>query len=116
MHAMLITAMLVLTGSASASPVGEWTVQDRSARVAIRKCGPNVCGKISWSSDGKDLGRPILIDMKPEGARWSGEVVDVRDGTKYLAHIALQSERELKLDGCVMGGAICSGEVWSRFR
>ncbi len=70
----------------------------------------------SRSSDGKDLGQPVLIDMKPDGAQWTGNVVDVRDGTRYLAHIRLEGEKQLKLDGCVFGGAICNGESWSRFR
>ena len=111
-----IAFTLTLTGNVLASPVGQWLVQDRTARIAIRKCGLNLCGKIAWSADGADIGKAILIDMKPEGAQWSGTVVDVRDNTSYTAHIALQSAQELKLDGCVMGGSICSGEVWTRYR
>ena len=115
----LLAALALLaaaSGAQAASPAGEWLVQDHTARVLIRRCGANLCGKLSWSSDGKEVGRPILLDMQPDGGRWTGTVVDVRDGTKYLAHISLQSNAALKLDGCVMGGAICSGEVWTRFR
>ena len=65
---------------AFASPVGDWLVADRSARVAIAPCGLNLCGSISWSADGGDVGQPILLQMKPDGQRWTGTVVDVRDG------------------------------------
>ena len=58
----------------------------------------------------------ILIDMKPDGSRWTGTVVDVRDGKHYLAHIALQSPQRLRLDGCVLGGLFCDGETWIRFK
>ncbi len=111
-----LALVVVATTAHAASPSGEWLVQDRTARVLIRKCGPNLCGKLSWSSDGKEVGRSILIDMKPDGGRWTGTVVDVRDGTSYLAHVSLQSDSVLKVDGCVMGGAICGGETWTRYR
>lgn len=118
--AVLIGAFGLTWGSAAyatpASPIGEWLVADQSTRIAIRPCGSNMCGKITWTSDGQDIGRAILIDMAQNGSRWTGTVIDVRDNTKYLAHIALQSERALKLDGCVLGGAICSGETWTRFK
>ncbi len=111
-----LVLVVATSGAQAASPVGEWLVQDRSARVLIRKCGGDLCGKISWSSDGKDIGRQILISLKPDGAQWTGTVVDVRDGTTYLAHVSLQSQSSLKLDGCVLGGAICSGELWTRYK
>ena len=101
--------------SAWASPVGQWVVRDKSARVSIQNCGPNLCGRLSWTSDGNDVGQQILIDMKPDGARWTGTVVDIRNGRKYLAHIALQSDQALRLDGCVLGGLFCDGEVWTRY-
>ena len=112
-----LTALLCLIATgALASPVGVWLVADQSARVKITTCGPNLCGRISWTADGKDLGQPVLLEMKPDGPKWTGTVVDVRDGSKYLAHLTLQSERELKLDGCALGGLVCKGEVWTRFR
>jgi uncharacterized protein (DUF2147 family) len=112
--ALAVLAFLPAT-AALASPLGEWVVKDKSARVAIKECGPNLCGALSWTTDGQDLGDPILIDMKPDGERWTGTVVDVRNGRKYLAHIHLQSADALRLDGCVLGGLICDGEVWTRY-
>ena len=117
MKRLLFAACLIAAPSyAFASPVGEWLVADRSARVAIAPCGPNLCGSLSWSNDGGDLGRSILLQMKPDGGQWTGTVVDVRSGQKYLAHIHLQSAKQLRLEGCALGGMICSGEVWTRYR
>ena len=113
---LLAVCLAVVSTSAFASPVGEWLVADRSARVAIAPCGSDLCGSISWSADGGDLGRAILIHMRPDGRQWTGTVVDVRNGQKYLAHIHLVSEQSLRLDGCAFGGMICSGEVWTRTR
>ena len=122
----VLTRLAVLIGStvlvsnvshavSGASPLGQWTVHDKSARVLIQNCGPNLCGNLSWTADGNEVGQQILINMKPEGARWTGTVVDIRNGRRYLAHIALQSDQALRLDGCVLGGLICDGEVWTRF-
>ena len=116
MKRFLLTAFLGFAAPtyAFASPVGDWLVADRSARVAIALCCSKLCGSISWSADGGDIGQAILLQMKPDGQRWTGTVVDVRDGKRYLAHIHLQSDDRLRLDGCVLGGMICSGEVWTR--
>ncbi len=116
MRYLIAVIASLLTSSAFASPIGEWVVKDRSARVAIHNCGANLCGQLSWTADGKDLGQPVLIEMKPDGARWTGTVIDLRNGRRYLAHISLQTEQALKLDGCVLGGLICGGEVWTRYR
>ncbi len=114
--ALLIgSTVLVAASQASVSPLGQWVVRDKSARVLIHDCGPNLCGNLSWTADGNDVGQQILIDMKPDGPRWTGTVVDIRDGRRYLAHIALQSDQALRLDGCVLGGLICDGEVWTRY-
>ena len=90
-------------------------MKDKSARIAIRACGPDLCGNVSWSLDGGGIGDAVLIDMKPDGERWTGTVVDTRNGRHYLAHIALKSDDALRLDGCVLGGLICSGETWTRY-
>lgn len=98
----------------SSTPEGEWLVKDHTARIAIAPCGTDLCGNLSWTNDGKDLGAPVLVDMKPDGARWTGTVIDVRDGSRYMAHISLKSPELLKLDGCVLHGLICKGEMWTR--
>ena len=116
MRFLLAFLLALWTSAAFASPAGEWMVKDKTARVAIAACGGNLCGHLDWTVDGKDVGQPVLIDMKPDGGRWTGTVVDVRNGRHYLAHVALTSENALKLDGCVLGGLFCGGEVWTRYQ
>lgn len=117
--ASLIFATLapLATASASSGPVGEWQIADRSANIAIRPCGANLCGFVSWSKDtAAAVGRQVLINMKPSGHLWSGTVVNVVDGEKYDARISLLTDSILKVEGCVMGGMICGGQEWSRVR
>jgi uncharacterized protein (DUF2147 family) len=115
----LIGAASVLSMSFSAQvlagPVGEWRIADGSANVSIRPCGSNLCGFVSWSQEGQNVvGKEVLISMHPNGALWSGTVVNVRDGQKYAARMSMQDDETLKVEGCVMGGMICGGQKWAR--
>jgi uncharacterized protein (DUF2147 family) len=107
---------LAVGGPASASPVGEWRIADGSANVAIHPCGGDLCGSVSWSKDGQMIGKPVLINMKPNGDRWEGLIVDARNGRRYTARISLRGEATLKVQGCVLGGLICGGQLWSRVK
>ncbi len=100
---------------AMSGPVGEWRIADGTANVSIRPCGVNLCGFVSWSKEGDNVvGKEVLISMRPNGAIWSGTVVNVRDGQKYMARMSLQDDQTLKVEGCVMGGMICGGQQWAR--
>ncbi len=116
----LIAAISVLSTSffasqAIAGPVGEWRIADGSANVSIRQCGGNLCGFVSWSQESQNMvGQEVLISMRPNGALWSGTVVNVRDGQKYVARMSMQDDQTLKVEGCVMGGMICGGQHWER--
>jgi uncharacterized protein (DUF2147 family) len=117
MNIKFATAILLFSaGMAAADPVGEWIVADGTTKIVIKKCGPNLCGRISWTSDGDrtDLGKAILVDLKPMGGEWTGTIVDPRDGQSYQGHVTLQSETSLQVNGCALGGALCGGEVWTR--
>jgi uncharacterized protein (DUF2147 family) len=105
------------TASASSGPVGEWQIADGSANVAIRPCGPDLCGFVTWSKNAASVvGREVLIDMKPDGSLWSGTVVNAVDGVKYDARMSLMSEGVLKIQGCVLGGIFCGDQQWSRLK
>ncbi len=110
----LLTFLTAVVGAPTASPLGVWLVDDRTAKITIRPCGTNLCGVVSWSKDGGNLGKMILIDMKPEPQRWTGTILDPRSDTKYLSHIALQDDGTLKVEGCALGGLLCGGQVWTR--
>jgi uncharacterized protein (DUF2147 family) len=121
---------LVSMGTAlGQSPVGEWLVEDGTAHIRIVSCGNALWGVISWTkgAPGKDennpepakrnrsvLGIPILINMKPSGDRWDGDVYNAENGKTYSSHINLVSADVLKIQGCVFGGLICGGENWKR--
>jgi uncharacterized protein (DUF2147 family) len=125
-----LIGLIVSPALAAESPIGEWTVEDGTARIRILRCDDNLWGVISWTKDtpGKDennpdpakrersvMGIPILIDMKPSGKKWTGTVYNADDGRSYTSNINLKSKDVLRIEGCVMGGYICSGEDWTRY-
>jgi uncharacterized protein (DUF2147 family) len=96
------------TMSAAAGPVGLWRVADGSAQVHVVPCHGALCGSAR--------GKQVLINMKPNGANvWAGTIIDVRDGTQYAGKISMEGE-SLRVEGCVMGGALCGGQTWTRVR
>jgi len=128
----LIAAFCALTlGSAFAGdPAGDWVVEDGTARIRIAICNGTLWGVIGWEkTPGKDtenpdpakrsrptLGIPILINMKPTGAdKWEGQIYNAQNGKMYDASVSLESEKALKVRGCVLGGLFCGGETWLRF-
>lgn len=117
------------TKPARPTPVGEWLVEDGEGKIRIEPCGNNLCGVVSAAknANAKDshnpnpalrnravLGTPILINMKPNGRRWSGRIYNVKDGRSYTAHISLRNANTLRVEGCAFGGMICGGQNWSR--
>ncbi len=94
--------------------LGEWLVEDGAARIAIQPCGPNVCGSVSWSKEGGELGTQILRAMKPAGPnRWEGTIYDPTSGRSYSSNISLRSADSLRVEGCVLG-VLCGGQTWTR--
>ena len=80
--------------------------------MAIQPCGANLCGFVSWAKESSaTLGREVLIDMKPNGHSWFGTAVNVVDGEQYSARMSLQGPASLKVEGCVVGGMICGGQI-----
>jgi hypothetical protein len=101
--------------AAPASPVlGEWLVEGGVARIAIQPCGAAVCGAVSWSQEGGEVGTQILRQMKPTGPnRWEGTIYDPQSGRTYQSRITLQSPSTLRVEGCVLG-FLCGGQTWTR--
>jgi uncharacterized protein (DUF2147 family) len=116
-------AAVVLCGlcaPALAGPAGEWRIADGAANVSIRPCGHDLCGHdlcgyVSWAKDADMTGKPVLL-MKPNGAVWSGSVVNARDGQTYQGRIFLRGNEVLKVEGCILGGMIRGGQQWSRLK
>jgi len=120
----LTTALLGLATMAAADPAeGIWQTQvddGADAHVTLSTCGDAVCGEISrtFDSDGEyqseALGRQIVIDMVPQGdGSYEGRVWRPSNDKIYVGKMELEGDR-LRLQGCVLGGLICSGQTWAR--
>jgi uncharacterized protein (DUF2147 family) len=129
--AISLVSILLVPGTASADPIGNWRVADGSATVRIRKCGGALCGVVvaTRSPPGQDIKNPdpakrrrsvigiqVLSNMRPAGANsWTGTSYNAEDGQTYVARMSMQGD-QLRLQGCVPNGGLCGSETWTRVR
>ena len=90
------------------SPVGIWATEENKGNVRIEECGANLCGYAVKS------GERILINMKPQGSKWSGRIHDPESGRNYDSTIAMKGTNSLRVQGCAFGGMFCGGQTWKR--
>ena len=90
------------------SPLGVWSTEENKGNVRIEECGANLCGY------SVNTGERILINMKPQGAKWTGRIHDPNSGRNYDSTIALKGTNTLKVQGCAFGGMFCGGQTWKR--
>ena len=90
------------------SPLGVWATEENKGNVRIEECGANLCGYAV------NTGARILINMKPQGGKWTGRINDPQSGRNYDSTIALKSNDMLKVQGCAFGGMFCGGQTWKR--
>jgi uncharacterized protein (DUF2147 family) len=90
------------------SPVGIWMTEENKGNVRIEECGANLCGY------SVNTGARILINMKPQGSKWTGRIHDPDSGRNYDSTIALKNTDTLKVQGCAFGGMFCGGQTWKR--
>lgn len=109
---------------------GVWEHPDNGSHIRISKCGGGLCAKIIKVKDPsrKDVKNPNLVKRKRpivgitimRGAKkagdavWSGKLYNTLDGQTYDGTITVLSKDKLKLEGCVLGGLVCQGPIWSR--
>ncbi len=126
----LAAALATLAATAlAADPVdGLWKTAPGDTggylHVTISECGSAICGTIdtAFDADGNEqleyenLGKQIIWDMVPEGSGsydngkiWAPD----RDKT-YNSKMTLDGQNKLTVKGCVAGGLICRGQVWTR--
>ncbi|KRR08141.1 DUF2147 domain-containing protein [Bradyrhizobium valentinum] len=96
------------TASDPNSPIGIWATEENKGNVRIEECGANLCGYAV------NTGERILINMKPQGSKWTGRIHDPSSGRNYDSTIALKGTTTLKLQGCAFGGMFCGGQTWKR--
>ncbi|XIA64644.1 DUF2147 domain-containing protein [Bradyrhizobium sp. TZ2] len=90
------------------SPLGIWATEDNKGNVRIEECGANLCGYAA------NTGVKILINMKPQGSKWTGRIHDPDSGRNYDSTIVLKGANSLKVQGCAFGGMFCGGQTWKR--
>jgi len=90
------------------SPLGVWSTEENKGNVRIEECGANLCGY------SVNTGERILINMKPQGGKWTGRIHDPNSGRNYDSTIALKGANTLKVQGCAFGGMFCGGQTWKR--
>jgi hypothetical protein len=90
------------------SPIGVWATEENKGNVRVEECGANLCGY------SVNTGERILINMKPQGSKWTGRIHDPDSGRNYDSTIALKGTNTLKVQGCAFGGMFCGGQTWKR--
>ena len=90
------------------SPIGTWATEDNKGTVRVEECGANICGY------SVNTGERILINMKPQGNKWTGRIHDPSSGRNYDSTIALKDTSTLRVQGCAFGGMFCGGQTWKR--
>ena len=129
----LVAALLIWSSASAARAdiVGTWLSQSGETKVRIAPCGGGkLCGTVVWAKgDPKDTRNPraarrtrpvrgirMIWDIKPTGSagEYTGKLYNYKDGKTYDGKVSEQGASRLKLSGCVLGGMICRGQIWSR--
>ncbi len=120
--------MIGLVASLVAMPAyaditGNWlsekNEEGKQISVEIYNCGEQICGKITNvhnSDNTKIIGTEIIEGMnKKNEKKYSGGKIYAPDTEKwYKSKIKVKDENTLKVSGCVAGGLICRGQIWTR--
>lgn len=111
-------ALAVAAGSASAAePYGTWVRPSTGTQVNFYSCGGGLCAKITAVKDASKkgtVGKVIMSGAKKTGDnKWQGSLLNTDNGNTYSGYVTLEGGG-LKLEGCALGGIVCTGETWKR--
>ncbi len=125
--AVALSPALAFAGGGS--PTGTWRHPD-SSQIKFYSCGGGLCAKIVKATNPgeRDVNNPDaakrnrkvqgLVIMsgakKVSNNNWRGKLYNPDDGSTYTGKVILLSNKELKLQGCALGGLVCKGETLSR--
>jgi uncharacterized protein (DUF2147 family) len=116
----LALAALTVIPALAADATGIWLRPSTGAQVEFYACGGNLCGKVVAQKDPakKDtIGKVIMSGAKKTGENtWKGSLLNLDNGQTYSGVVTLENAKALKLEGCVLGGVICTGETWTRVK
>ncbi|MEM1375627.1 MAG: DUF2147 domain-containing protein [Pseudomonadota bacterium] len=124
MKKFIAAAALSVLGSAAFADdvLGTWRSEAGETggyiTVNMAQCGSKICGTIA-SVVGNDntsiVGRQIIANMSPNGGgAYSGGTIWAPDQDKTYKSKMQLSGNSLKVQGCVLGGAVCRGQTWTR--
>ncbi len=121
MRRRLLLSLFLLVANANLALAGDvlgvWLHEDGASKVRFTRCGPAVCGTISWLKDAHaaaKVGQQVFFDMTPAGDdAWVGKAFEPSSGKEYSGKMALAGDR-LTTAGCIFGGLICKSIVWTR--
>lgn len=108
-------------------PVGVWRNPKNSVHIALRPCGPEICGYVVWASPkaeadarkggaeklvGQQLMRGFKVDAKSGVARGKVFVPDINK--VFGGSAEMIDARSLRAKGCLLGNVLCKTQVWVR--
>ncbi|MDZ4790200.1 MAG: DUF2147 domain-containing protein [Hyphomicrobiales bacterium] len=109
---------------------GTWKDSAKGSVVRVYACGGGLCAQIVKTSDAgaKDVNnsnpalqkRPIAGLVIMSGAKksgdnaWKGSIYNREDGQRYSGSLTVVSKNQLELQGCGLGGLVCTSRTWSR--
>ncbi|WP_338691319.1 DUF2147 domain-containing protein [Bradyrhizobium sp. 26S5] len=98
----------IAAAPAPTGPVGVWVTEENKGNVRVEACGANLCGYSVKTNE------RILINMKPDGSKWSGRIHDPDSGRDYDSTVAMKGSNAMRVQGCAFGGMFCGGQTWKR--
>jgi uncharacterized protein (DUF2147 family) len=101
-------AVAAASAPAATGPIGVWATEENKGNVRVEACGANLCGYSEKSNE------RILINMRPDGSKWSGRIHDPDSGRNYDSTIAMKGPNAMRVQGCAFGGMFCGGQTWKR--
>ena len=107
-QATVPAAPATTVAAAATTPLGVWATEENKGNVRVETCGANLCGYAEKTNE------KILINMHPDGAKWTGRIHDPDSGRNYDSTIAMKGANQLRVQGCAFGGMFCGGQTWKR--
>lgn len=98
---------------------GVWFDQTGRGAVEVTNCGANLCGRLVWLKNEKDVrgcGLQILGDVKPvAGGKWdNGWIYDPDDDKKYSVELTPIGADKLKVLGYAGSKFFSETMIWKR--
>lgn len=132
MRVLGVLAVLLAAAPALAANLGVFKNPAGSVQVRLTECGTGLCGTIvsanakaradaAKAGQTKLIGMQLFREMSAEPAaageprRWTGKVY-VPDLDKTVSGKAELHGRTLSVTGCLVAGAFCKGQDWTRIK